>query len=255
MLVIDNVFGMGDGYVLNFSSRTFPEFFAEELGVDIDQPRWSVDGTSKAKRLRTYLRQADRETALRTLQALWDYREASSLVVDHPAIDEDGRNASSNHQAPRRYAAVIYDCRHHPAPSARTRTWPTRSRRASSPSPAWIHNPEATRSRSSSRTSSTPSVWQRGLRSGCESERFHARGPPRAGPGKSVVCMDGLVASKCRGDRESSRRHVEANIRGHGIEDNRTDPSPACRASPITTRGCRPPTRGSMTGHSVLLLS
>ena len=93
MLVIDNVFGMGDGYVLNFSNRTFSEFFAEELGVDIDQPRWSVDGGSKAKRLRTYLRQAGRQTALRTLQALWDYREASSLVVDHPAIGEDGRAA------------------------------------------------------------------------------------------------------------------------------------------------------------------
>ena len=53
MLVIDNVFGMGDGYVLNFSNRTFSEFFAEELGVDFDQPRWSVDGGSKAKRLRT----------------------------------------------------------------------------------------------------------------------------------------------------------------------------------------------------------
>lgn len=93
MLVIDNVFGMGDGYVLNFSNRTFSEFFAEELGVDIDQLRWSVNGGSKAKRLRTYLRQVDRETALRTLQALWDYREASSLGVDYPAIGEEGRTA------------------------------------------------------------------------------------------------------------------------------------------------------------------
>ena len=38
MLVIDNVFGMGDGYVLDFSNHTFSQFFAEELGVDIDQP-------------------------------------------------------------------------------------------------------------------------------------------------------------------------------------------------------------------------
>lgn len=30
----------------------------------MDQPHWSVNGGSKAKRLRTYLRQADRETAL-----------------------------------------------------------------------------------------------------------------------------------------------------------------------------------------------
>ena len=93
MLVIDNVFSMGDGYVLNFSNRTFSVFFAEELGVDIDQPRWSVNGGSKAKRLRTYRRQADRETALLTLRALWEYRETSGPVVDHPVIGEDGRTA------------------------------------------------------------------------------------------------------------------------------------------------------------------
>ena len=93
MLVIDKVFGMGDGYLLNFSNSTFSEFFAEELGVDIDLPRWSANGRSKAKRLRTYLRQADRETTLRTLQTLWEYRETSGLVVDHPAIGEDGRTA------------------------------------------------------------------------------------------------------------------------------------------------------------------
>ena len=91
MLAIDEVFAMGGGYVLNFSNRTFSEFFAEELGVDIDQPRWSVNGGSKAKRLRTYLRQANRETALRTLQALWEYRQSSSLVVEHPPIGEGGR--------------------------------------------------------------------------------------------------------------------------------------------------------------------
>ena len=128
MLVIDNVFGMGDGYVLNFSNRTFSEFFAEELGVDIDQPRWSVDGGSKAKRLRTYLRHADRATALRTLQALWDYRETSSLVVDHPEIGENGRtaffriiNRLGGAQPPPKTGDTN-------PPSARTRTWPTRSR-------------------------------------------------------------------------------------------------------------------------------
>ena len=95
MPVIDNVFGMGDGYVLNFSNHTFSQFFAEELGVDIDQPHWSVNGSSKAKRLRTYLRQADRETALRTLLALWEYRETSGLAVDHPRSGKTGVPHSS----------------------------------------------------------------------------------------------------------------------------------------------------------------
>ena len=86
MLDIDKVFGMGDGYVLNFSKRTFSMFFDEEISVDMDEPRWAVNGGSKAKRVRTYLHQADRQTALRTLQALWEYRQASSLVADHPDL-------------------------------------------------------------------------------------------------------------------------------------------------------------------------
>ena len=60
---------MGDGFVLNFSNRTFANFFREELQVDIDHPRWEAQGGSKAKRLRYYLRQADRRTALDTLNA------------------------------------------------------------------------------------------------------------------------------------------------------------------------------------------
>ena len=93
MLVIDEVFAMGGGHVLDLSIRRLSEFFEEELGVDIYEPRWAVNGGSKAKRLRTYLRQADRETALRTLQTLWEYRETSGLVVDRPQIDENARTA------------------------------------------------------------------------------------------------------------------------------------------------------------------
>ena len=49
MRVLDKVFGMEDGYVLDFSNRTYAEFFREELRVDIDEPRWAVQGGSKAK--------------------------------------------------------------------------------------------------------------------------------------------------------------------------------------------------------------
>ena len=52
MPTIDRVFGMEDGFVLNFSNRTFAEFFHEELGVDIYDSRWEAQGGSKAKRLR-----------------------------------------------------------------------------------------------------------------------------------------------------------------------------------------------------------
>ena len=91
--VLDKVFGMEGGFVLDFSNRTFAEFFREELRVDIDDPRWAVQGGSKAKRLRHYLRQANRQTALDTLNALWEYREASSVTHDYPELDDPVRGA------------------------------------------------------------------------------------------------------------------------------------------------------------------
>src|SRR6185503_7926463 len=51
MRLLDDVFEMGAGHVLDFSDRTFREFFADELDVDIDDLAYSKEGTSKAKRL------------------------------------------------------------------------------------------------------------------------------------------------------------------------------------------------------------
>jgi hypothetical protein len=75
MMVIDDLFEMGSGYVLNFSDRTFATFFLEELNIDIDDPVYAKNGTSKAKRLRCFLQAVDKPTVVRTLNALWEYRE------------------------------------------------------------------------------------------------------------------------------------------------------------------------------------
>ncbi len=64
MLIIDDLFEMESGYVLNFSNRTFAQFFAEELNVDIDDPIFCKHGTSKAKRLRCFLQTVDQGTAV-----------------------------------------------------------------------------------------------------------------------------------------------------------------------------------------------
>jgi hypothetical protein len=52
---IEAVLEMGTGYVLDFSDSMFSRFF-QEYGVAIDDSRFCVDGTSKAKRLRCFLR-------------------------------------------------------------------------------------------------------------------------------------------------------------------------------------------------------
>jgi restriction endonuclease len=67
---------MGGGYVLNFSDRTFAQFFAEELNIDIDDSLFARNGGSKGKRLRCLQQTVDKPTVVRTLNALWDYREA-----------------------------------------------------------------------------------------------------------------------------------------------------------------------------------
>lgn len=53
-ILLEKVLGMSSGYVLGFSDRTFAEFFADTIGLDIDDPKYSRNGTSKAKRLRTF---------------------------------------------------------------------------------------------------------------------------------------------------------------------------------------------------------
>lgn len=75
MEVIDELFGMGSGYVLGFSDRTMRSFFAEELDIDIDDARYATQGTSKAKRLRRLLQISDVPTVLRVLHALWGRRQ------------------------------------------------------------------------------------------------------------------------------------------------------------------------------------
>ena len=83
--LIDEVFrGNERGYVLDFSNRTFADFFNRELEVDIDAPLYQANGTSKGKRLRRFLEVVDDSTAARALRVLWEHREAMRRPADSP---------------------------------------------------------------------------------------------------------------------------------------------------------------------------
>lgn len=73
--LLDYIFEMGGGYVLDFSNQTYSEFFNDELQINIDNERYCDIGTSKAKRLRSFLRQSESSEVLRVLDSLWEYRE------------------------------------------------------------------------------------------------------------------------------------------------------------------------------------
>lgn len=93
MKLLDLLFEMEGGYVLDFSNRTFTHFFLGELEIDIDDPLFAADGTSKAKRLRCFLSLADTTTCVRALKALWQYREAtlSNQRKSEPVVHAEGR--------------------------------------------------------------------------------------------------------------------------------------------------------------------
>lgn len=73
-------FVKGPGYVLDFTDRTFRQFFGAQLKIDIDDARYAIAGTSKGKRLRSLLEAEDDATAARVLKAIWDHR-ASHLAL------------------------------------------------------------------------------------------------------------------------------------------------------------------------------
>jgi hypothetical protein len=95
MMLLDDVFEMGSGYVLNFSDRTFSEFFREELKINIDDPVYAQNGGSKAKRLRCFLQTVDKSVAAKALNALWEYRE----IVRERAGHAEKVNKAHDHLA------------------------------------------------------------------------------------------------------------------------------------------------------------
>src|SRR5680860_1101462 len=65
----------GFGFVLNFSDRTISEFFEDEFGIEFDDPKYAVNGSSKRNRLTTFIAIEDAYTVAKILRALWDRRE------------------------------------------------------------------------------------------------------------------------------------------------------------------------------------
>lgn len=78
---IESVLQMETGYVLDFSDRTFSEFFVH-LRLNIDDEKYQVEGTSKAKRLRAFLRHEDRAAVGRVLGALFQRRNEMDPPLD-----------------------------------------------------------------------------------------------------------------------------------------------------------------------------
>jgi hypothetical protein len=79
MKLIDSLFGMYSGYVLNFSNKTFAAFFSRDVGIDIYDDAYAIHGTSKGKRLWGFLEVGQTSAVIKALHALWEIREAERV--------------------------------------------------------------------------------------------------------------------------------------------------------------------------------
>jgi hypothetical protein len=90
--LLERLLDMNSGYVLDFSNRTFAEFFAD-LGIDIELEKYLAGGSSKANRLRTFFSIESSHVVGKSLAALINIAERrpqsdSGLVAECRLIAE-----------------------------------------------------------------------------------------------------------------------------------------------------------------------
>ncbi len=90
--ILEDLFDRG-GYVLDFSNRTFSEFFREN-GINIDQDKYLINGTSKMNRLRAFWQLEQDKTVGKIIFELLDYGLAVGELKEGDEL-ENGKKIAS----------------------------------------------------------------------------------------------------------------------------------------------------------------
>ena len=88
---LERLFGMGSGYVLDFSNRTFAEFVTETTGREIYDSRYDYGSGSKANRLRGFWAAEGNHLAGKLIGALIDYGQDIDAFKNDGALPDDCR--------------------------------------------------------------------------------------------------------------------------------------------------------------------
>lgn len=78
--LLEKLFLMGSGYVLNFSDRTMSEYFRDDLSVDIYDEKYNSGSGSKANRMRGFWRVADDVLVGKSVDKLLEYIDNQILL-------------------------------------------------------------------------------------------------------------------------------------------------------------------------------
>lgn len=120
---LEKLFGMSGGVVGHFSNRTFQEFVADAVGLDIYDQKFSASGTSKANRLREFWKlEDDHVVGKLTLELIayeetqpadlyWNYAERVALFEPCRAI-ASRLMSSKLSLAQLKNMAAVFDAKH-----------------------------------------------------------------------------------------------------------------------------------------------
>lgn len=78
--ILESLFQMGGGYVLDFSDRTISEFFDDELSIDIYDEKYNYASGSKANRMRGFWKEASNELVSESITKLIEYIDHKILL-------------------------------------------------------------------------------------------------------------------------------------------------------------------------------
>jgi len=78
--ILEKLFQMQSGYVLNFSDRTMGEFFRDDVGIDIYDEQYNYASGSKANRMRGFWQTADDALVGQSIIKLIEYIETQLLL-------------------------------------------------------------------------------------------------------------------------------------------------------------------------------
>lgn len=88
-LKFEKLFGMRSGYVLDFSNRTFDEFFTEAGGINIYDPRFQHHGESKANHLRAFWEVESNAIVAKVMQEMLVHFHESSILRGYQPTDSE----------------------------------------------------------------------------------------------------------------------------------------------------------------------
>jgi hypothetical protein len=79
-LILERFLGMGSGYVLEFSNRTFADFILESVNIEIYEEKYNSGSGSKANRMRSLWDQESNLTIGKVVKDLIDHRRTSAML-------------------------------------------------------------------------------------------------------------------------------------------------------------------------------